>query len=332
MKVSFLIVNYNSLDLIQKAIEAIRTVMGTEPFEIIVHDNGSTDGSREWFQSHIHKDVDYQYSEKNVGYGAGNNLAFQRASGELIVLANPDIGLIQGPFLEFLNSQDLNVGAWGPKVVYPDGNPQANGGGKSTPWTFVFQCLRVGYLVRKLGLISLIKKVAKHPIPGIQKSIVGEYLKNFDKKAERVREWYWMSGAFLVIPRHVYQSVGGFDENFFLYNEDEDLCMAIRNKGFRIIQDSAIEVVHIEGASHKGKAGGRLGRAYVERMKSRVYFAEKHFSKRAAILLRVFFGGFLTFQALVQLALFKFMKFYDFLSLACKLPFMKFPKIEKRMQ
>jgi len=333
MMVSFLIVNYNALSLIKDAIMQIKSAMTvSNDYEIVVFDNGSNDGSKEWFSNLSDSSIKYIFSSTNLGYGAGCNRAFQESVGKVVVLANPDIGEIRGQLVSFLSQEGSEVGAWGPKIIYPDGKPQANGGGRSTPLTFVFQTLRLGYLVRSLGLISAIKVVASLPIPGVKKSIIGQYLRNFDRAEEPTREWCWMSGAFLAIPRHIFARVGGFDENFFLYNEDEDLCMAIRKLGYKIVQDNSLVVVHAEGATHKHRSGDRLGRAYVERMKSRVYFSKKHFSASAYLLVRLYLAFFTLISAFAALILLHFLRCADFFKLSMSLLLLKPASTERRLR
>lgn len=314
------------------AIKAIDAKFKDTSYEIVVFDNASTDGSRDFFESLNRTNFIYVYSDKNLGYGAGNNRGFKQSSGDVIILVNPDVTEISGTLDSIFRCLlDKSIGVIGPQIVYPDGRMQANGGGRSTFWTFLLQTLRLGYLARKLKLVYFFRDVLEC-VPWFKNTVIGLYLRNFNaNRTEEIRDWYWISGAFLILRRDIFLAVHGFDENFFLYNEDEDLCIAIRSLGYRVIQDSSLVVTHMEGATHKGKSGSRLGRAYIERMKSRLYFASKHFSKTSYFSLKVYLSIFSLLVFLVELGKLCLPKAKDFFLLSKTILFFRPPKKETRM-
>lgn len=272
--ISFIIVNYNTKDLTEKAIKSIMNNCNRDEYEIIVFDNASSDGSREFFEKY--KGILYIYSHQNLGFAKANNEAFKYAKGKYIYLLNSDAEILTNNACKkvvekFEKYQDAGILAT--KVVYPDGSPQPNVQNFSKPITFLLRLLKLGQFVREKPL--LLRALMFFPY---KPQFVKGYLSNFDKSiSEKERYVDWASGCSLVIRREVWEQVGGFDEKFFLYCEDEDFCLRAQRLGYRVLYSPEITVVHHE----KGSSMDDIVEFVVtERMLSEIYFLKKHFSKK----------------------------------------------------
>lgn len=271
--ISFIIVNHNTKDLTEKAIKSIMSCCEKGSYEIIVFDNASDDGSKELFEKY--EGIKYIYSQQNLGFAKANNEAFKYATGEYIYLLNSDAEIITKEVYSKIKEkfeEYKDVGILATKVLYPDGSPQPNVQSFSNPISFILRLLKVGQFVRERPL--LLKTLMLLPF---KPKFVKSYLNNFNKDlSEKERYVDWASGCSLVIRREVWKRLEGFDENFFLYCEDEDLCFRAQKLGYKILYVPKIIVVHHEGGSAKGDIKELVLR---QRVLSEVYFLKKHFSE-----------------------------------------------------
>lgn len=288
-EISFIIVNYNYLKDIKLLISSMASSITENPYEIIVIDNASTDGSKAYFTALSQKqdNLTYLYLEQNRGYGAANNIGVKASNGNVVVLINPDTLVKERGFDTFiLNALNENTGIVSPRIVYPDGKVQPNCGTYATPLTYILQSFRVGYFIRKFNLTSKLEAFINY-FPALQKSFIGTYLENFSND-EIQKKCDWVSGACLILKKEVFLKVGGFDENFFLYCEDEDLCRRVSMSDYNIIIDRQATIIHNEGFL-KSRKSRRLTLANEERYKSNIYYLEKYSGHFSAITLRLFY-------------------------------------------
>lgn len=287
--ISFIIVNYNYLKDIKLLISSMALSMTENPYEIIIIDNASTDDSRAYFTELSQKqdNLTYFYLEQNRGYGAANNIGVKMSNGNIVVLINPDTLLKESGFDAFiLNALNENTGIVSPRIVYPDGKIQPNCGAYATLLTYILQSFRIGYFIRKFNLTSKLKAFIKY-FPVLQKSFIGTYLENFSNDAIQ-KKCDWVSGACLILKKEIFLKIGGFDENFFLYCEDEDLCRRIAMLDYKIIIDRQATIIHNEGFLKSRKSRG-LTLANEERYKSNIYYLEKYSGHLSANTLRLFY-------------------------------------------
>jgi GT2 family glycosyltransferase len=149
------------------------------------------------------------------GYGANQNAAFASASSPFFCVLNPDIRLKRNPFPQLLKAfDDLSVALVAPKIISPDGSEEDSARRFPT--------------ARDL----LSKAFGRHD---------GTYL---EKPENDLIYPDWLAGMFLLLRGDIFQKVGGFDEKFFLYYEDVDLCWRLRRDGFQVVQDRSVSVVH----------------------------------------------------------------------------------------
>jgi len=285
-KISFIIVNHNHKEDIQQLISSLDASMQDSQYEIIIIDNGSIDGSKTYF-SELTGNIIYHYFDKNIGYGAANNRGVELSTGSVLVLINPDTLIEEQGFDKYiLATLQENIGVLAPKIVYPDGKIQPNCADYSTLKTFILQSFKVGYFIRKHNLISKLKILVDR-FYFLKKSFIGTYISNFSKLSGE-KDCNWVSGACIIMQKKIFETVSGFDEKFFLYCEDEDLCRRIAARGYRIVVNPSFTIVHSEGFI-KSRKCRELTPAARHRYKSSIYYLEKHIGKYSANLLRFFY-------------------------------------------
>jgi len=148
------------------------------------------------------------------GFGANHNSAFRSAQGEFLCVINPDISFTVDPFAELVAAlRDGSTGVAAPQVVTPLGAPEDNGRTFPTP--------------------AAILKKAFLPAP-----------RRVHPDAARVSHPDWVAGMFMLLSRKAFEAVGGFDERYFLYYEDVDLCARLRLHGFQVAYCPRVSVVH----------------------------------------------------------------------------------------
>lgn len=318
--ISFIIVNYNTKDMTYRTLCFIENSIENEKFEIVLVDNASTDGSKEFFEDLQDKkdNFKYIYSNENGGFGKANNIGVKNANGDIVVLINPDIEIYQKGFDKFIvENLKESIGVLTPKIVYSDGSIQANCGGFATFSTYIFQVLKLGYLSRKFNLVSKIAKIVNF-FPFLNKTVIGKYSRNFQTCNEKQKSCDWVSGACMIMKKKLFGSVDGFDENFFMYVEDEEICRRIRNKGYEIVINNEFTIVHMEGGSQT-KISPILGKAKRERYKSSIYNFYKHKGILFAYLLKSYFIFVQLISSIIFLLKFNFLAGFDRLKFVVEL-------------
>lgn len=226
-EVSFIIVNYNVTELLQKAIESIITFHKNLDYEIIVVDNASADQSwmalRERFPA-----VRFLPQQENLGFAKANNLAAKKARGRYLYLLNPDTEL-QGDYVEEL-------------IAFADKSPK-------------FGCLGL----RMHDAAGRFLPESKRAVPGFINSFEKlfaswlddastSYYRN-DIAEETIASVEVITGANLLIQNTLYQEIGGLDERYFMYGEDIDLCYTLIRKGYTNWYYGKYAMLHHKGES-----------------------------------------------------------------------------------
>jgi N-acetylglucosaminyl-diphospho-decaprenol L-rhamnosyltransferase len=224
-EISAVVVTYNTAPWIERSLGSLE---GTGA-EMIVVDNGSTDGTVELVRERFPEVRLIQ--QENRGFGAGNNAGMRAASGRYFLLLNPDAWLTDGALERLVSFADEHPEAAivGPRLLNPDGSLQRSVRGYPSPW-------RIGteyFFLRKLAPRS--------------QALNAFFGANFDHKS--VREAEFLGGACLLVRREAVDSVGGFDEDFFLMSEEVDWCYRFRQAGWSVLFYPGAEVVHVLTAS-----------------------------------------------------------------------------------
>ncbi len=228
---SIIIVNWNVRDLARNCVLSIRREMQLPvgEYEIIVVDNASSDGSVEMFRAEF-PDVRLIASPDNLGFGAGCNLAYAVAKGDFVQLLNPDtevVGHALDGLLAIMRSR-TGAGIIAPRLVNEDLSPQTAPGGalptlRNVAWNYLF---------------------LKHILPA---SLAPPAL-FLEGDPQGLLDIGWVSGASMLLRR---EAIGEriFDESFFMFGEDMDVCDRVRARGWEVLYASAHSIVHHQGAS-----------------------------------------------------------------------------------
>ncbi|NTW22057.1 glycosyltransferase family 2 protein [Candidatus Falkowbacteria bacterium] len=224
MDLSIIIVNYNTRD---KTLACLASLARADFFglekEVILVDNDSSEPIEQDAKRALEGLV-FIKNSANVGMGAGNNVGIRQSRGEFVLVLNPDTEVEPKAIatMVYYLRQNPGTGLVGPELVYPDGTPQDS-------------CYRYPNLVLPL--------VRRTFLGGFAKDYLDYYLlKNLDLKKPQAVDW--IMGSCLLIRRKVLDQVGLFDERFFMYFEDTDLCRRINLAGFKVVYLPSARVVH----------------------------------------------------------------------------------------
>lgn len=254
VKLSVIILTYNSskyIDaLLQSLIKKYPKDISEKRLEIIVADNESLDDTIKLASKYKDK-IKIISNGGNYGYAKGNNLAFKKANGEFTLFLNPDARLTEGDFFKILEIfQNEKVGVVGGKMVSFSGKRELSCGKFYKPFnTFI---LSLG-LEEKLGL-------------------------RFSPKKEMKVDF--VSGGFLFIRSDIFRKLNGFDENYFMYIEDSDLCYQVKKKGYDIVFSNKATIQHV------GQGSSNRTFAIVNIYKGLLYFNRKNSGKISYTLVR----------------------------------------------
>ncbi len=227
VKLSFIIVNYNVTQLLRSCLLSIQKYGVEVEYEVIVIDNNSTDVSWKSLISEF-PDFDFIASSTNDGFSKANNKAIRSAKGEYLLLLNPDTeleGLYLNKILDFADSKP-EFGCLGVRMHDVNGNflPESK---RSVPDMFnSFEKLFAGF--------------KNNNSKSYYRSDIGEY---------EIAETEVITGAFFLVKREIYHTVGGLDENYFMYGEDIDICYTLLNHGFKNYYYGKASILHHKGES-----------------------------------------------------------------------------------
>jgi len=219
--VSAIVVTLNSATWIERCLESLR---GTGA-EVIVVDHGSTDETLELVQKTCPDARIVQ--QENLGFGAGNNTGMRVASGRYFLLLNADAWLREDALERLVAFADEHPEAAvvGPRLLNPDGTLQRSVRGYPSPWRIATEY----FFLRKLAPRS--------------RALNAFYGAGFDH--ESVREAEFLGGACLLVRREAVDSIGGFDEDFFLMSEEVDWCYRFRQAGWKVLFYPGAEAFHV---------------------------------------------------------------------------------------
>jgi GT2 family glycosyltransferase len=247
--VSVVVVAWNALPWIE---QCLASVAGED---VIVVDNGSTDGTVEFVREHF---PDVRVIEQdNRGMGGGNNSGMRGAAGRYFFLLNSDAWVVGDGLAALVAFADAHPDAAvvGPRLLNTDGTLQRSVRAEPTLWRLSTEYLFIRKLAPHTNLLN--------PL----------YVGGFDHRS--VREADWLSGAALLVRRDAADAVGLFDESFFMFGEEVDWMTRFRRAGWKVWFFPGAEVTHVGGASH----GGAM---YVENLRSQLRWFDKHQGPKAA--------------------------------------------------
>jgi GT2 family glycosyltransferase len=235
-QISAIIVNYNAGDELRRALQSLTDEMHEMRWEAAVVDNASNDGSQKIvaeFSSH----ATLIANRENVGFARAVNQALGATTAPLVLIMNPDCRLVAGAILAL--RAELNLHEYcaiaGPRILNPDGTVQGSARGDPDMLTGLFG--RTAALGKAAPWFSIAKRniVSDAAIRSGHQSVVVD----------------WVSGACMLAKREALANVNGFDERYFLYWEDADLCRRLRDAGYHVRYVPGATAIHRIGHSSK---------------------------------------------------------------------------------
>ncbi len=249
-----MIVSYRCRDHLRSCLDSLEANRGDVDMEVLLYDNASGDDTLT--AADAHPWVTTVALEENVGFGRANNMGFARARGRAVLALNPDTIVPPGALRACLDAlwARPDVGVLTPRLVDLDGNLDRRcKRGFPTPWSSF--CYFTGLDRRFDG-------------PRSTRDTAGWLPEDREGDVESV------TGAFMLMPAHALAEVGGFDEQFFMYAEDIDLCLRFIEHGWRVRYWPEVEVVHVgAGSNEDGRRPAAADSAYFRTMAP---FIRKH--------------------------------------------------------
>lgn len=241
-KISFIILNYKTKHLLRLVVKNLLELGLTLPYEIIVIDNASHDGSVEMMQS-LYPQVKLIMSSTNTGHARGNNMGIRAARGEYVIIMNSDIIFFDPNditnMIDYLD-QHPAVAMLGPKLINGDGSVQNSCFRPYGSFTPIYRRTPLGRLAFA------------------QRDLARHLMHDFNH--EVLQEVEWVLGAVLVGRKAVFDKIGAFNEEFFLYFADFELCDRVRFNGYKIMYYPNVKIVHYHRRqSAQGSIWGGLG-------------------------------------------------------------------------
>jgi len=233
--------------------------------EIIVVDNASSDGSVEMVRAEFPQ-VRLIANERNLGFTRGNNQGLALSRGRYVLFLNPDTEVVGDALATMVHYMDdhPDVGALGPLLRYPDGSVQSSRRRFPTLGTALFE--------------STLLELWWPGNPWARRYRMADWPDDVEQEVD------WVVGACLLARREVLDQVGGFDEGFFMYSEEMDLCRRIKAAGWRVVYLPSAQVIHHEGKSSEQVVPAR----HIHFQTSKVRYFRKYHGSWAAEVLRLF--------------------------------------------
>jgi len=263
-KISVIIVNYNVKEYLEQALLSIKKALVGISYEIFVVDNASVDGSVPYIRKKF-PDIQIIENKENLGFGRANNLALKEAKGEYVVLINPDTVVQENTFVELLRFFESHPDASAAtcKIINPDGSFSVDCRHNiPTPMVAFWKVTGLSRLFPKSKVfgrynLTYLDPDQIYPVPAI-------------------------SGSFMMIRKNVLDEIGYFDEQFFMYCEDIDLCYRIHKADHKIYYVPTTQIIHYKGESTKKD---RLD--YVITFNKALYqFFKKHYAQSYIFFIR----------------------------------------------
>ncbi len=255
MDISIIIPNYQSEHYLSSCINSLLKHVDDVLYEIIIINNDSKKINVDL----VNKNIRIVENNHNDGFAKACNRGALLAQGKILFFLNPDTNFEKGNIQNLISAfSDSSVGAVSPQLLTIDNEIQ--------PWSSGYEITLFEIILNKLGFVSS-KKLWKKNTNAVP---------------------LWISGAALAISKNLFEKINGFDENFFMYFEDVDLCKRITSQGLRILILPSVQILHLGGQSFSNS--NQQKKDYYT---SQDYYFKKHFSLFPVLALKVFRNIFL---------------------------------------
>jgi len=260
---SIIIVNWNVRDLLRDCLRSIDAGRGDLTLEVIVVDSASSDGSVGMVAAEFPW-VRLIARDDNVGFPKGNNLGLAASNGRVVLLLNPDTVVSAGalPLMVTYLETHPDIGALGPMVLNPDGSIQSSRRRFPTMATAFFESAWSDGLA-----------------PGLLRRYYA-----LDLPDDEAADVDWVIGACIMVPRTVYESVGGLDEAYYMYSEELDWCRRIKAAGWRVVYYPEARITHHYGKSSEQAVTAR----HINFNRAKLRYFRKYHGRLSAAVLRAF--------------------------------------------
>lgn len=232
MDLSIIIVSYNTKELLANCLESISAASKSISTETFIVDNSSQDGTASYIPKNFSW-VKFIENKKNLGFSKANNIAIKKAKGKYILILNPDTKLLPETLVKmkaFMHQASDDIGVATCKVELLNGKLDRDCRRHfPTPWTAFSHFSGLSKVFPKSKLFN--------------SYYMGYKDENIQHDVDSCE------GAFMFIRADVIDKVGLFDEDFFFYGEDLDLCYRVKKAGYKIVYTPITKIVHLKGGS-----------------------------------------------------------------------------------
>ncbi|MBP9732123.1 MAG: glycosyltransferase family 2 protein [Candidatus Magasanikbacteria bacterium] len=270
MKLSIIMVSWNTAEFTKKALASVFKETNGFEYEVIVVDNNSSDLSVSMIQKEFPL-VRLIENKENVGFGKANNQGMLIAKGDYFFLLNTDTLISDSAITKLVNYLDLypEVTCVGPRLLNTDGTFQhACRRNLPNPVSAFFHLFGFTKIFTKNRVVNTYKKYVDNP--------------DITEPVEAI------SGAAMMFRRNVYEVIGGFDEDFFMYGEDLDFCKRVFDQGWKTVYVSESRITHFGGGSSNKRRTASLVNFYESMW---IYYKKHFYSKANLILSCIIFAG-----------------------------------------
>jgi N-acetylglucosaminyl-diphospho-decaprenol L-rhamnosyltransferase len=261
LDLSIIIVNWNTRQMLADCLDSIKATLENLTFEVIVVDNGSTDGSQAMLGERF-SHVRLVQNQENVGFARANNQAMELGKGHYMLLLNSDALLLPHAVQAMFDLAEAKpqVGIVGACLLNVDGSFQAS----HTPFPNLWQ----EFLI----------------LSGVGRMLYGPWYPSRGPEEDKgPQKADYVEGACMLVRREAFEELGGLDEGYFMYAEEVDWCYAMRERGWQVWYQPAAKVMHLGGGSSRDRRHQREADLYRSRMR---FFRKRH-GDGAARLLKV---------------------------------------------
>jgi len=260
---SIILVNYNGSDFLHDCLNTVEIFFDQYQYEVIIVDNFSEDDSIRLIQDNfpLFKLI---CSPTNLGFGKANNLAVQYSRGKHLLFLNTDTILTENTpkILSDYLKRNKDTAIIGSRVAFKDNSYQLSAG----------------------NLPSLAVELLDKIRYSLDNNCHSLFSKFYDRQYSKVQEVGWVTGACLMMRRDVFEQIGGFDENFFMYFEDKDICKRVKKLGYKVIYHPKTTIIHLLGGSSHGIKKS-VNKYYRD---SQLYYYQKHLGKFQTNILKLY--------------------------------------------